>query len=111
MKSIRRTFSVIIIFLAALALIFQPARAQSDAPLVIVMTADGPIMPPMLEYIKRGIETAERRNAEVLIIELNTPGGSPAFSIHSARMYASSGVSGEGLETMVQPAARPAATL
>lgn len=40
------------------------------------MTAEGPIMPPMLEYIRRGIENAERQNAEVLIIELNTPGGS-----------------------------------
>jgi len=33
-------------------------------------------MPPMLEYIKRGIETAEQRDAEVVVIELNTPGGS-----------------------------------
>ncbi|NWF65569.1 MAG: nodulation protein NfeD [Chloroflexi bacterium] len=33
-------------------------------------------MPPMLEYIKRGIETAEQRDAEVLVIQLNTPGGS-----------------------------------
>jgi membrane-bound serine protease (ClpP class) len=41
----------------------------------LVMTADGPIMPPMLEYFKRGIEIAERRNAEVLVIQLNTPGG------------------------------------
>lgn len=40
------------------------------------MTADGPIVPPMLEYFKRGIETAERENAEVLIVQLNTPGGS-----------------------------------
>jgi membrane-bound serine protease (ClpP class) len=39
------------------------------------MTADGPIMPAMREYIKRGIEVAERRNAEVLIVQLNTPGG------------------------------------
>jgi membrane-bound serine protease (ClpP class) len=51
-------------------------HAQTDQPLAIVLTADGPIMPPMLEYIKRGIEVAERRDAEVLIIELNTPGGS-----------------------------------
>lgn len=78
MKSIRRTFSVIIIFLAGLALIFQPVRAQSDRPLAIVMTADGPIMPPMLEYIQRGIKAADRENAEVLIIQLNTPGGSVA---------------------------------
>lgn len=54
----------------------QPAFAQSNEPLAIVMTADGPIVPPMLEYIKRGIATAEQRNAEVLIIQLNTPGGS-----------------------------------
>ncbi len=33
-------------------------------------------MPPMLEYFQRGIETAEQRNAELLVIQLNTPGGS-----------------------------------
>jgi len=66
----------LLILLASLSLIFQPARAQSDEPLVLVMTADGPIMPPMLEYFKRGIETAEQRNAEMLVIQLNTPGGS-----------------------------------
>src|SRR5512134_3908316 len=39
------------------------------------MTADGHMMPPMLEYMKRGIGDAERRNAEVLVVQLNTPGG------------------------------------
>ncbi len=71
-----KRIGLLLIFLGALLSVFQPARAQSDAPLVLVMTADGPIMPPMLEYIKRGVETAERENAEVLIIQLNTPGGS-----------------------------------
>lgn len=52
-----------------------PVFAQGNNPTAIVLTADGPIMPPMLEYIKRGIETAERENAEVIIIQLNTPGG------------------------------------
>ena len=75
MKHIHRTFSSLFFLLAALSLIFQPARAQSDAPLVIEMTADCPIMPPMLEYISRGIAAADRDNAEVLIIQLNTPGG------------------------------------
>src|SRR3990170_3768034 len=56
-------------------LVFQSAHAQSDAPLALVLDADGPISPAMLEYLKRGIETAEQRNAEVLIIQLNTPGG------------------------------------
>jgi len=73
MKYVRFMFIVILLGTAIFASI---ARAQSDATLAIVMTADGPIMPPMLEYIKRGVENAERRNAEVLIIQLNTPGGS-----------------------------------
>lgn len=75
MKTTCRMFGLLLILFASLSLIFQPARAQSNEPLALVMTADGPIMPPMLEYIKRGIEVADRRNAEVLIIQLNTPGG------------------------------------
>lgn len=76
MKSICSTFILLLALFAALSLAFQPARAQSSDPLAIVMTADGPIMPPMLEYVRRGIEIADRREAEVLVIQLNTPGGS-----------------------------------
>jgi len=71
MKQLRILFLSFVILSCANA-----ALAQSDAPLAIVMTADGPITPPMQEYFKRGIETAEREGAEVLVIELNTPGGS-----------------------------------
>ena len=59
-----------------LFVLFSSAFAQSAQPIAVVLTADGPIMPPMLEYIKRGIETADQRNAELLVIQLNTPGGS-----------------------------------
>ncbi|HUG34814.1 MAG TPA: nodulation protein NfeD [Anaerolineales bacterium] len=69
-----KRIGLLFILVGALISVFQPAQAQGDA-LVLVMTADGPIMPPMLEYVKRGVETAEQRNAEVLIIQLNTPGG------------------------------------
>jgi membrane-bound serine protease (ClpP class) len=72
MKLIRIT----LLTLAAALAFSSLARAQSNEPLAIIMTADGAIMPAMLEYFKRGIETAEQRNAEVLIIQLNTPGGS-----------------------------------
>jgi len=66
-----------IVFFACLTAfgLFQTAGAQSGAPLALVINADGPISPAMFEYIQRGIETAERRGAEVLIIQLNTPGG------------------------------------
>ena len=73
MKQIR----IILLALTVLAF-FSSVRAQSDEPLAIVMTVDGPIMPPMYEYIKRGLEVANQRNAEVIILQLNTPGGSIA---------------------------------
>jgi len=66
----------LVLFAALLGILQHPARAQGNEPLALVLTADGPIMPPMLEYIQRGIKTAEQENAEVLIIQLNTPGGS-----------------------------------
>ncbi len=66
---------ILLLALTCFAL-FSSVQAQSNTPLAVVMTADGPIMPPMLEYFERGIKTAEQRNAEVIIIELNTPGGS-----------------------------------
>lgn len=51
------------------------AQAESDSPLVLVLTADGTVAPAMREYIARGIRTAEQRGAELLVIELDTPGG------------------------------------
>ncbi len=70
MKKFRVLFLIFTLFA-----LFTSVQAQRETSLALVMTADGPIVPPMLEYFKRGIETAEQRDAEVLIIELNTPGG------------------------------------
>lgn len=53
----------------------EAANAQGNQPLVLVLNATGPITPPMAEYIGRGIEVAERRGAEALLIQLDTPGG------------------------------------
>lgn len=53
----------------------QTAHAQETTPLVIVLTADGPVTPIMSEYFSRGIQIAERQGAAALIIQLNTPGG------------------------------------
>jgi membrane-bound serine protease (ClpP class) len=72
--SFMKHFRIFLFVLTVFAL-FSQAQAQNNNPIAVVLTADGPIMPPMLEYIERGIETAERQNAEVIVIELNTPGG------------------------------------
>ncbi len=54
----------------------QPAQAQTSTPLIVVLTADGPVTPAMAQYLRRGIQIAERQKAEALIFQLNTPGGS-----------------------------------
>ncbi len=64
----------LIVFMALLAFI-RPAMAKTDAPLVLVMEVKGIVAPAMKEYVVRGIQVAEQRNAELLVMQLNTPGG------------------------------------
>jgi membrane-bound serine protease (ClpP class) len=52
-----------------------PAYAQDDIPQVLVLTVDGPLTPSWKEYLERGIKTAERRDVELIIFQINTPGG------------------------------------
>ena len=92
MRTIRRTLILLTLLYAAFSVAFQSARAQTGTPLALVMTANGPIMPPMLEYFKRGIEIAERRNAEVLVIQLNTPGGGVLTTLEIIREIRASNV-------------------
>ncbi len=54
----------------------QPVVAQDGSPLVLELAASGPVTPAMAEYLERGILQAERRGAELLVFELDTPGGS-----------------------------------
>lgn len=75
----RRTWiSIWMLCMLLLTAFGQPAQAQSSSPLIIVLQAEGPVMPPMKEYIARGIRLAEKEKAEALILQLDTPGGSLA---------------------------------
>ena len=53
-----------------------PARAQDEAPPVVLVRLEGPLNPIWQEMLKRALRTAELRGAGALVIELNTPGGS-----------------------------------
>ncbi len=64
------------VLLAGIFLARFPARAQEGSVRVLVLTADGPVTPAMVEYLRRGIRTAEQQGYEALIFRLNTPGGS-----------------------------------
>jgi len=56
--------------------LFSPVAAQSETGHVDVLTASGPITPIISGYIARGIRTAEQDGATLLVIRLDTPGGS-----------------------------------
>lgn len=72
----RKILIIAWLILASLSsLVCQTARAQTNEPQIVVLTADGPITPAMAQYLSRGIKIAERQGAEALIFQLNTPGG------------------------------------
>ena len=54
------------------------ARAQdsgNEPPLILVMDIDGPIEPITERYLKRVLGDADSREAEAVVIRVNTPGG------------------------------------
>lgn len=72
----RRNLFLLFFILTGLCLsLTYPARGQTSAAQIVVLTADGPVTPAMAQYLSRGIKIAERQGAEALIFQLNTPGG------------------------------------
>jgi membrane-bound serine protease (ClpP class) len=66
------------------------ARAQAPAPAALVVTFDGPVTPVLIEYIERGIREAEAQKAQVLIFQLNTPGGSLDLTLDAVEVMRAS---------------------
>jgi membrane-bound serine protease (ClpP class) len=64
--------------LVSLLLLFPliSVQAQDDRPQILSMQITGPLTPSWTEYLERGIETAERRGVELIVFQINTPGGS-----------------------------------
>ncbi len=55
--------------------LLQPIHAAASGPVALVLTINGAITPATQEYLSRGIQTAEQNGAEIVILQLNTPGG------------------------------------
>lgn len=54
----------------------QIAATQSLAPTVVTLTVQGPLTPALVGYIDRGLAIADRQSAELIVLQLDTPGGS-----------------------------------
>ncbi len=65
----------VLLFSGMLIVGLAASTAQAQTPVVHVLTVDGTIVPAIADYIDRGISEAEDANAEICVIELNTPGG------------------------------------
>lgn len=68
-------FAVMIIAVMGLA---QPTRAQNDTanPEIVTLEYEGPLTPVMISTLERSLEIARDDSADMLILLLNTPGGS-----------------------------------
>ena len=60
------------LLIAVLFLTFITSRSFAD---IIVISADGVVNPVMSEFISKSIDDAAENNSELVVIELDTPGG------------------------------------
>ena len=52
-----------------------PALGADGASNALVLHVDGVISPPMADYVVHGLEAADKQHAELVILEMDTPGG------------------------------------
>jgi len=64
--------AVLQILVITLAVVFSASPGRAE---VLKIVVDDTIQPITAEYISRAIDEAARRNAQALLIEMNTPGG------------------------------------
>jgi membrane-bound serine protease (ClpP class) len=70
-----KTFRAIASFLFVALFLLHPIPVAAAAPHVLVLTIDGAITTATREYLIRGIQTAEQEGDELIVLQLNTPGG------------------------------------
>ena len=70
-----KTTRLALTFLFLILFLLQPIHAAASGPVALVLTLDAAITQATQEYLTRGIQTAEQSDAQVIILQLNTPGG------------------------------------
>ena len=74
-SSSHRWWALVCIVLGTVLLLIQPILAQDNINTVRVINIDDTITPPMASYVDRAIKSAERENADAVVLHINTPGG------------------------------------
>jgi membrane-bound serine protease (ClpP class) len=72
----KKILLVSIIVVLSLVSNFGNAFSQSEDSTVVTINLDGALTPSWLTYIERGLSNAEKQDAELIILQINTPGGS-----------------------------------
>ncbi|HEY9075607.1 MAG TPA: nodulation protein NfeD [Anaerolineaceae bacterium] len=76
MKAFRLASIILVIFYLFSLLPASTSQAQSSSPQVTLLKAEGALTPVMVGYIQRGLANAAARKATLVVLQLNTPGGS-----------------------------------
>ncbi len=74
----RRWLSIFVVLLSCGMILAIDARAQNgddEPPLVLVMDIDGAIEPITERYLKRVLDKAASRDADAVVLRIDTPGG------------------------------------